>query len=366
MPPLATGNPYKLGPRRWGLRYVDNDGQRQRTREKFPSRSAALRHYRDVIEPELRGDRPKADLTLLQLVEVYLDRHAATGVRARTIETLRDRLGHATRAYGGETLSDLEHMADEIAGWRSTLPPRAGHGIMSALRQVLDAAVRWEHIARNPAKLAGPNPKPPPRSVRAFSRAEIDAIAIEMSAIYRPLPAFGAATGLRPEEWQAIERRDLDRRAGVVNVRRTVSSGEVVELAKTSASRRQVPLSPRAIEAIEAIAPRLDTPLLFPAPAGGLLNLDNFRRREWAPAITASGVAKPARPYDMRSTFASNAIAAGIDVFELARVMGTSIEMIERHYGTLLSGAAAGIASRLAAFEAEQDRAGGNAHKADS
>ena len=37
--------------------------------------------------------------------------------------------------------------------------------------------------------------------------------------------------------------------------------------------------------------------------------------------------------------------------------MGTSIEMIERHYGTLLSGAAAGIAGRLAAFEARQDRA---------
>jgi len=43
-------------------------------------------------------------------------------------------------------------------------------------------------------------------------------------------------------------------------------------------------------------------------------------------------------------------------VSELARVIGTSIEMIERHYGTLLSGAAAGIASRLAAFEAEHDR----------
>lgn len=37
------------------------------------------------------------------------------------------------------------------------------------------------------------------------------------------------ATGLRPEEWQALERRDIDRRAGVLNVRRTVSSGEVVE-----------------------------------------------------------------------------------------------------------------------------------------
>jgi hypothetical protein len=30
--------------------------------------------------------------------------------------------------------------------------------------------------------------------------------------------------------------------------------------------------------------------------------------------------------------------------------------MIERHYGTLLTGAAAAIASRLATFEADQDR----------
>jgi hypothetical protein len=31
--------------------------------------------------------------------------------------------------------------------------------------------------------------------------------------------------------------------------------------------------------------------------------------------------------------------------------------MIERHYGTLLDGATAGIADRLAAFEVEQDEA---------
>jgi hypothetical protein len=39
------------------------------------------------------------------------------------------------------------------------------------------------------------------------------------------------------------------------------------------------------------------------------------------------------RIYDLRSTFASNALAAGISVFELGRIMGTSIHMIERHYG---------------------------------
>ena len=34
--------------------------------------------------------------------------------------------------------------------------------------------------------------------------------------------------------------------------------------------------------------------------------------------------------------------------------MGTSIEMIERHYGTLLDGSAAGFAGRLDAYDAER------------
>jgi len=183
-----------------------------------------------------------------------------------------------------------------------------------------------------------------------------------LSAIYRPLPAFAAATGLRPEEWAALERRDIDRKAGHVSVARTVSEDErggriLVGLTKTSTSRRQVPLSRRALDALDALPPRLDTPLLFPAPAGGLLNLDHFRRREWVPAIEASGVERPARIYDLRSTFASRAIAAGVPVFELPKIMGTSVRMIERHYGTLLDGAGAGIASRLDAYDAKQSQA---------
>lgn len=130
-----------------------------------------------------------------------------------------------------------------------------------------------------------------------------------------------------------------------------------MELAKTSRSRRQVPLSPRAIAAVDELPARLHTRLLFPAPKGGLINLDNFRRREWAPAIDASGVQTPARPYDLRSTYASNQLAAGVTVFELARLMGTSVRMIEKHYGILLEGAGRDIARRQAAFEAEQERA---------
>lgn len=43
----------------------------------------------------------------------------------------------------------------------------------------------------------------------------------------------------------------------------------------------------------------------------------------------------------------------GVTVFELARIMGTSVRMIERHYGALLDGAGAAIAGRLDALEAE-------------
>ncbi len=92
-----------------------------------------------------------------------------------------------------------------------------------------------------------------------------------------------------------------------------------------------------------------------------LLNMDNWRRRVWAPAIEAAGITRPARIYDLRSTFASDALAAGVSVFELARIMGTSVRMIERHYGALLDGAGAGIAGRLDALDAERDQAASDA-----
>ena len=247
-------------------------------------------------------------------------------------------------------------MSGEIASWQAKLPERWRHDIMQALRQTLEAAVRWGHMACNPAKLAGRNRQPPPRPTRAYTHAELDALTAELSAIYRPLPKFASSTGLRPEEWGAAERRDIDRRERILNVRRTISSGKVVELAKTARSRRQVPLSRRALEALDELTPRLDTPLLFPAPTGGRIDLHNFRNRQWAPAVEASGVRRPARIYDLRSTFASNALAAGVSVFELARVMGTSVQMIERHYGALLDGAAADITRRIDAFDAEQER----------
>ena len=182
-----------------------------------------------------------------------------------------------------------------------------------------------------------------PRPIRVYTLPELDALEAELGDSYGPFAPLTAATGLRPLEAALLERRDINRAGRVLTVLGM----------KTRGSHRQVPLSGRAQAALDRLSARIDTPLLFSAPGGGPLNPDNFRRREWGPAVTASGVAKPARIYDLRSTFASNALAAGITVFELAKVMGTSVRMIEKHYGALLDGAHAGLVGRLDAIEAE-------------
>jgi hypothetical protein len=58
-----------------------------------------FKHFTEVIEPRLNGLDPKPILTLAELVDLYLERHAAV-VRSRTIGILRERLAYATRDYG--------------------------------------------------------------------------------------------------------------------------------------------------------------------------------------------------------------------------------------------------------------------------
>ena len=315
----------------WAYRYrVSGRGSKRVQRGGFASERDAA----DALERELKRLRRERRIsrtpTVAELVEVYLAQH---DVEAVTIAKLRWLLGKAVAVFGERPVGELR--SEEIAAWRIALSPGYRFDATQALRQVLARAVVWGMIDVNPAKLGVDNPSPRRREQRPFdSWAELDAVAANLSPRDRPMVIFAAATGLRPAEWLALEWRDIDLAARVVYVHRAFTKGRL-KCPKTEASRRAVPLQTIALDALERQAASRRSALVFPAERGGYLDLHNFRNREWKPAQIAAGIAPLRRIYDLRHTFATFALRAGISTFDLSRYMGASLTMIDRHYGHL-------------------------------
>lgn len=160
---------------------------------------------------------------------------------------------------------------------------------------------------------------------------------------------FASETALRPCEFVALEWRDVDRAEGVVRVERTFTDGRAKSYVKTVRSRRSVPTSARALAALDGLTRRIDTRLVFPGTEGGFLNMGNWRRREWIPALEAAGLST--RPvYDLRHTAISTWLAAGLGLYEASRYAGTSVRMIDAVYGHLTRGSEAAARAKLDAY----------------
>lgn len=356
MPSAQRGTLTRRG-ERWTARWRDESGRpRRRTfgtgREGKAEAHAFLERKLREVEALRRGDpitQRRQDLpTLGELVDEYVAQHPG---EANTIRTLRARLRYATegpRLNGQGGWKELRIDRLTVAGigsWRRHLPERSAWAIAKALRQLLAYAVRAKLLDESPAALV-PNPEPKRREVSAFaSLDELEAVGEELSPQFRALPVFVALTGLRPQEWLALERGDVDKANGVVRVRRVYVDGGIRNYGKQTRSLRVVPLPLRAAQALDELPPRLDTRLLFPGARGGHLNLHDWRADEWSPAVIAAGFSRtdekgklrPTRaPNTLRHSFATFSIAAGVSLFELARLMGTSVEQIDRTYGHLL------------------------------
>jgi integrase len=325
--PLTSGHG---GETRWAYRYrVGGRGSRRVQRGGFATEQAAVEALERALE-RLRRERGLVETpTLAEFVEVYLGQH---GGEPETIDKLRWLLAKAVRVFGERRLGQLH--SPEIAAWRMTIP--AGHRFEAtqALRQMLNRAVDWGLIDVNPAKKGVDNPQRRRTEKRPFeSWDEVETVAAKLGGCFGPLVVFAAATGLRPGEWLALEWRDIDPDQHVLYVRRSYRNGRV-KYPKTEASMRAVPLQARALAALDAL-PRERSPLVFPASDGGHFDLHNFRTRYWWPAQEAAGIEPRSRVYDLRHTFATFALRAGISTFDLSRYMGASLTMIDRHYGHL-------------------------------
>lgn len=332
----------------WAYRYrFEGRGSARPQVGGFASRAeaeAALRKMLDRIGPG--GGR--ATTTLADLVEEYLELHQAAPV---TIAKLRWLLGKATRTLGHKRLADLS--PKDVYAWRLTVPEGHRFEATQALRQVLNRAVEWRLIDFNPAKRGIRNAPRRPREKRPFdSWQEIEAVAAELGPLYGPMAVFGAATGLRPSELFGLEQHDIDRRLGVVYVRRAFANGRLKQT-KTRLSNRAVPLQAKALEALDQLAPSKN-PIVFPNSRGGRIDFRSFGRRRWKPAQRTAGIEPLRDLYDLRHTYATFALRAGVPVFAVSRFIGSSIAMIDQHYGDLANDSREHAVSLLDALALER------------
>ena len=249
-----------------------------------------------------------------------------------TIEKLRWLLYKATTAPGEKRIADLS--PKDVYAWRLTVPEGHRFEATQALRQVLNRAVAWGLLDFNPATRGVANPQRRPKEKRPFdSWAQIEAVAARLGPVYGPMVVFAAATGLRPSELFGLEQHDVDREAGVVYVRRAFANGRIKHT-KTRLSTRAVPLQAKAVEALERL-PASVNPILFPNGRGGRIDFRIFGRKHWRPAQIKAGIEPVRGLYDLRHTYATFALRAGVPVFAVSRFIGSSIAMIDRHYGHL-------------------------------
>jgi integrase len=353
-----------------GIRWVE--GGQRKYRSGFPSKTAARQWWNAEVAPRLRAGLPMHDLTLREHVERYLAVHPCA---PRTKEKLREDLGFperppakprkrayktAAEVFGDRQLQELEHARGEVTAWVAQLPKSQQARKLRALRQVFNAAVDWDLMLRSPARGVKARAIRAPEVEHFADTAEVDLVAEEIGPPWSALVVLACEAGLRPEEWSALLRRDLDLRAKVVTVQRAYTvDGGLKPYGKTQRSRRSVPLTDRALAALDELPARIDTPLLFfthrhggTRGEPGHLNLDNWRKRIWLPALRGANLQRAGElwlpgPYAMRHTFATWALDAGIDIYDLARLMGTSVQVVDRSYGHLAKGQAERARDRL-------------------
>jgi hypothetical protein len=212
----------------YGIRWPEGGKRPQKTG--FRTKREARDWFNEHIAPRLRDRAPDPSITFADFCDLYLERWGATVAR-RTKETVEERLTASRERFGDWTLRELEGAAGDVAKWRAGLSDTSRYRLTLAMRQTLNAAVRWRFLRANPVADAGPNPMPRSEEFVPFTRAEIDAldeelgVDVERGVAYGPLVVFVAETGLRTNEWVALERRDVDKAAQVVTVQRRFADG---------------------------------------------------------------------------------------------------------------------------------------------
>jgi integrase len=274
-------------------------------------------------------------ITVGELADVYRDsRQGQVSVRAWESDESALRV-HIVPAFGRLPISSVssvqvERFLTDLAVSRSV---RTAARVRTTLRGLFRYAVRTRRLPVSPAEDV-PLPHPDSRTGKVV---EVDPFTLdllldvvetqrEFAGRYGDLTLVLGLTGLRFGELRGLRLRDVVSvpYPGLVVKRSLPQSGRtgaVIERATTKSGRtRLVPLSDRVRPVVDAWAEgRGPEDVLFPAPEGGYIHAQNWRR-----AVRWSTTGLGRRPHDPRHTAASLWIAAGVDIKTVSAWLGHS------------------------------------------
>lgn len=136
-----------------------------------------------------------------------------------------------------------------------------------------------------------------------------------------------ALTGCRPGDPGACLREDYDARTGTVRFR-------------TKDHDRKIPLAKSAKALFDRLAlGKLPKAHMFVQADGRPWVAHDWAEQVKA-AVTAADLPQEVVLYTLRHAWITDAIVAGVDLLSVSKLAGTSLQMIEKHYGHLVHGAA--------------------------
>ena len=159
------------------------------------------------------------------------------------------------------TPKDLQHVQRFLANSDRTM--NTVNGIMAHVKHVFNSAIRDETIEKNPCNCIvnlKKTEKPARETIhRALSQEETEKFfeaARARNSYYYNVFALMIRTGMRFGEIGALTAFDIDEKAGVIHVRRTITRDEagyfkIGDAAKTKTSVRDIPLNPEVLELIK-------------------------------------------------------------------------------------------------------------------
>jgi integrase len=179
-------------------------------------------------------------------------------------------------------------------------------------------------------------PRRTPTKPNPFQEEERDAII----AYFRQKVSFDYPfvytlffTGMRPSEALALSWGDVDLKRREVSITKSLYLGEESGT-KTEGSERVIKVHPNVVDILEAIKPLhvTEKSFVFLNQDGEPINFHTWRAKIWYRALRAKEL-RVRKPYTMRHTFISVGLTNGVNIKWLADYCGTSVAMIEKHYG---------------------------------